>query len=212
MLIKAESIREAYYPEWISNMVLVKKANIKWRVYTDVTHLNRVCPKDSFPLHRIYQLVDVTVGHELLSFMDAYSGHNQIIMAPKDEENASFITNQGLYCYKIIPFELKNARTTYQRLVNKMFAELLGKSMKVYVDAMLVKNLQVEQHIQHLEQTFLVLSKYKMRLNLAKYAFRVASGKFLEFMVHNRGIEANLEKIQSLLKMKSPVKVRDVQC
>ena len=126
--------------------------------------------------------------------MDLYSGYNQIRMAPEDKEKTNFITNQGLYCYKMMPFRLKNFGATYQRLVNKMFAELLGKSMKVYVDAMLVKNLQVEQHIQHLEQTVLVLSKYKMRLNLAKYAFVVASETFLRFMVHNQGIEATPEK------------------
>ena len=123
--------------------------------------------------------------------MDAYSGHNQIRMGPEDEENTAFITNQGLYCYKVMSFKLKNTGATYQRLVNKMFTELLGKLMEVYVDDMLVKSLQVEQHIQHLEQIFQVLSKYKTRLNPAKCAFRVASGKFMGFMVHNRGIEAN---------------------
>ena len=103
---------------------------------------------------RIDQLVDATAGHELLSFMDAYSGYNQIRMDPKDEEKTSFITNQGLYCYSVMPFRLKNAGVTYQRLVNEMFAKLLGKSMEVYVDNILVKSLRAEQYIQHLEETF----------------------------------------------------------
>ncbi|KAL5540819.1 hypothetical protein UlMin_043789 [Ulmus minor] len=101
--------------------------------------------------------------------------------------------------------------TTYQRLVNEMFAKLLGRSMEVYVDDMLVKSLQAEQHIQHLDETFQTLGRYKMKLNPAKCAFGVASGKFLGFMVHQRGIEANPEKIQALLDMTSPVKIRDVQ-
>ena len=90
-------------------MVLVKKSSGKWRVCTDFTDLNKACPKDSFPLPRIDQLVDATAGHELLSFMDTYSGYNQIRMDPKDEEKTSVITNQGLYCYNIMPFGLKNA-------------------------------------------------------------------------------------------------------
>ena len=92
-------------------------------------------------------------------------------------------------------FGLENAGATYQRLVNEMFAKLLGKSMEVYVDDMLVKSLQAEHHIQHLEETFQMLSKYKMKLNLAKCVFGVASGKFLGFMLHNRGIEVNPKKI-----------------
>ena len=132
-------------------------------------------------------------------------------MDPKDEEKTAFITNQGLYCYKVMPFGLNNARATYQRLENEIFAKLFGKSMEVYVDNMLVKSLQAKLHIKHLEETFQMLSWYKMKLNLTKCAFGVALGKFLGFMVHNRGIEANPEKIQALLDMKSPVKIKDVQ-
>ncbi|KAL5562369.1 hypothetical protein UlMin_032116 [Ulmus minor] len=113
-----------------SNVVLVKKANGNWRVCVDFTDLNRACPKDSFPLPRIDQLVDATAGHELLSFMDAYSGYNQIRMHEEDREHTAFLTNQGLYCYKVMPFGLKNAGATYQRLVNKMSKNQIGKTME----------------------------------------------------------------------------------
>ena len=106
----------------------------------DFTNLNKACPKYSFPLSRIDQLVDATIGHELLSFMDTYSGYNQILIYEPNEEHTSFITNRGLYYYKEIPFSLKNAGATYQRLVNGMFKNLMGKSMKVYMDDMLVKS------------------------------------------------------------------------
>lgn len=112
-LVNNGFVREAIYPKWISNPVLVKKHNGKWRVCIDFSNLNQACPKDSFPLPRIDQLVDATTGQELLSFMDAYSGYNQIPMHPSDEENTSFITDRGLYCYKVIPFGLKNAGATY---------------------------------------------------------------------------------------------------
>lgn len=87
----------------------------------DFTDLNKACPKDCFPLPRIDQLVDSTAGHEVLSFMDAFSGYNQIRMAEFDQEKTSFATDRGIYCYTVTPFGLKNAGATYQRLVNKMF-------------------------------------------------------------------------------------------
>ena len=137
-LLKAGFIKEVNYPDWISNVVLVKKANGKWRMCIDFKKQNKACPKDSYPLPRIDQLVDATSGHELLTFMDAFSGYNQIRMAPKDGEKTTFITNRGLYCYRVMPFDLKNAGATYQRLVNKIFKEQIGRNMEVYMDDMLV--------------------------------------------------------------------------
>ena len=120
-LLQAGAIREVEYPEWLANVVLVKKANGKWRLCIDFTDINKACPKDSFPLPRIDLIVDATAGHELPSFMDAFSGYNQISMDPSDQEKTSFVTAQGTYCYRVMPFGLKNAGATYQRLVNRMF-------------------------------------------------------------------------------------------
>ena len=120
-LLKAGFIRESRYPKWIANVFMVTKSNGKWRMCVDYTDLNRACPKDSFPLPKIDQLIDSTAGNKLLSFMDAFSGYNQIMMHPSDQDKISFITGQGLYCYKVMPFGLKNAGATYQRMVNKLF-------------------------------------------------------------------------------------------
>ncbi|KAL5571888.1 hypothetical protein UlMin_021485 [Ulmus minor] len=128
-----------------------------------------------------------------------------------DQEHTAFLTNQGLYCYKVMPFGLKNAGATYQRLVNKMFKDQIGKTMEVYVDDMLVKSLKTEEHIQNLRETFEILRRYKMKLNPSKCAFGVSSGKFLGFMVNHRGIEANPAKIQALLDMEPPRKIKEVQ-
>ena len=101
---------------------MVKKTNEKWRMCVDFMDLNRACPKDSYPLPQIDTLVDSIARHELLSFMDAFSGYNQIRMKEEDQEKTSFVTSQGIFCYKVMSFGLKNAGATYQRLMNKMFA------------------------------------------------------------------------------------------
>ncbi|KAI5352561.1 hypothetical protein L3X38_005452 [Prunus dulcis] len=115
----------------------------------------------------------------------------EIFMHPEDQAHTSFIMDRGLYCYKVMPFGLKNAGATYQRLVNHLFAPLIGNTMEVYVDDMLVKSRTADQHIPNLYAMFTILKQYKMRLNPTKCAFGVASGKFFGFMISQRGIEAN---------------------
>ena len=189
----------------------MKKANGKWRMCVDFMDLNRACSKDSFPLPRIDQLVDSTAGHKLLTFMDAFSGYNQIKMAEEDQEKTAFITSQGLYCYKVMYFGLKNARATYQKLVNKMFSKQIGRNMEVYVNDMLVKSKEELTHLDDLRETFATLKQYQMKLNPSKCVFGVALGKFLGFMVSQRGIEVNPEKVQAIINMASPKTIKEVQ-
>ena len=116
-----------------------------------------------------------------------------------DQEHTSFMTDHKLNCYKVMSFGLKNTGATYQRLVNMMFKQQIGKTMEVYVDDMLVKSKTAVDHIAHLSNTFVILRKYRMKLNLLKCVFGEASGKFLGFMVNHKGIEANPKKIQVLI-------------
>ncbi len=145
----------------------------------DFTDLNKACPKDSYPLPRIDQLVDSTAGHKLLSFMNAFSGYNQILMDEADQEKTVFITSRGLFCYKVMPFGLKNARAMYQWLVNKMFHNQIGRNVDVYMDDMLVKSVNDANHLDDLRETFDTLKKYNMKLNPIKRAFGVSFGMFL---------------------------------
>ena len=131
-------------------------------------------------------------------------------MYKPDEEHTSFIANRGLYYNKAMSFGLKNTRATCQRLMNGVFKGLIGKSMEVYVDDMLVKPKTTRDRIEHLNQMFNILRKYQMNLNPLKCAFGVRSGKFLGFMVYHRRIEANPEKINALLEMSSPKKPKEV--
>ena len=150
---------------------MVKKANGKWRICVNFTDLNNACSKDNFPLPRIDQLVDSTAGHKLLTFMDAFSGYNQIQMAEEDQEKTAFITSQGLYCYRVIPFGLKNVGATYRRLVNQMFSKQIGRNVEVYIDDMLVKSKEEESHLNDLRETFNTLRQYSMKLNPSKCTF-----------------------------------------
>ena len=132
-------------------------------------------------------------------------------MAEENQEKIVFITSQGLYCYKVMPFGLKNIGTTYQRLVNKMFSKQIGRNMEMYVDDMLVKSKEEFAYLDNLKETFTTLKQYQMKLNPSKCAFGVASGKFLGFMVFQKGIEANPEKVQAILNMALSKTVKEVQ-
>ena len=144
--------------------MVVPKKNGKMSVCINFTDLNKACPKNSFP--HIDRMVDGTTSRELLSFLDAFLGYNHILMRPDDEEKTSFISERGTYCYKQMPFGLKNARVTFQTLTNKMFSEMLGKTMEVYIDDILVKFMNAKDYIKHLEECFNVLPKNRMKLNL----------------------------------------------
>ena len=149
----------------------------------DFTDLNRACPKDNYPFPRIDTLVDSTTRHELLSFMDAFLAYNQIKMNEDDQEKTSFVTSQGLFCYKVMPFGLKNAGATYLRLMNKMFAYQIGRNVQVYFDDMLVKSWCENDHLNDLQETFDTLRSYNMKLNPSKCVFGVTAEKFLGVMV-----------------------------
>jgi ribonuclease HI len=190
---------------------VVKKKNGKWRVCIDFTDLNKACPKDPCPLPKIDQLVDATSGHQRMSFLDAFQGYHQIAMNPVDEEKTTFITPRGIFCYKVMPFGLKNAGATYQKMITKMFSSQLGKTVEVYIDDMVVKSVFAGNHLRDLRVVFNTLRRHHLKLNASKCAFGVGSGKFLGFMVTQRGIEANPDQISAILELRPPRTVREVQ-
>ena len=131
----------------------------------DFTNLNKACPKDSFPFPKIDQLVDATAGFERMSILDAYWRYNQIQMNKEDMIHTSFVTEKGIYCYKVMPFGLKNAGTTYQRLISKMFLRLMGVTVKAYIDDMVIKIRRARDHIQDTSEVFAILKTFRMKLN-----------------------------------------------
>ena len=205
-LKRAGAIKEVFYPEWLANTVVVKKKNGKWRVCVDFTDLNKACLKEPFPLLRIDQLVDAAVGHPRMSFLDAFQGYHQIPLALDDQEKTSFVTPIGNYHYKVMSFGLKNAGFTYQRMMTKMFEAQMGKNIEVYIDDMVVKSNIVSEHIGDLTNIFKILRGHKLRLNASKCSFGVGLGKFLGYMVTDRGI--GVKAINSLQPSRNPKEVQ----
>jgi len=210
-LLKAQFIREVKYSTWLANVVMVKKANGKWGMFTDDTILKKVCPKDVYPLPNIDKLMDGVSGFQLLSFLDTYSRYNQIRKHPLDEEKTAFITEDTNFCYRVMPSGLKNARATYKRIMDRVFKQQIGQNVKFYVDDMVVKSHSVAQHLIDLEEVFGEIHKYNMCLNPEKYTFGVGSGKFLGFMITHKGIKANLDKCTMILEMHNPTNVGEVE-
>ena len=132
-------------------------------------------------------------------------------MHPRDTEKTTFITPHGLFFYNVMPFGLKSVGETYQRLVTKMFRPILGKTMEVYIDDMLVKSKEHPNHAKHLQEVFELLRAYGMKLNPSKCAFGVNAGQFLGFMVTQRGIEANPAQLKAILESSAPTSRKGVQ-
>lgn len=177
----------------------------------DFTDLNKACPKDPYLLPQIDRLIDATSGFRLLSFMDAYSGYNQIQMDLADASKTAFMTDMNNYYYEVMPFGLKNARSTYQRLMDMVFSSHIGRNLEVYVDYMLVKTQEERRHVEDLRETFQSLRNFNMRLNPDKCTFRVQTDKFLNFMLTHRGKEDKQDKCQAITGMRSPTSVKEVQ-
>jgi hypothetical protein len=143
--------------------------------------------------------------------LDAYSGYNQIKLKKEDEEKTALITPYGVFCYQVMPFGLKNAGATYQRMMQNCLGSQIGCNIQVYIDDVVITTREEESLISDLAETFENLSRYKLKLNPIKCSFGVSAGQLLGFLVSARGIEVNAEKIQAILTMGKPTKLHDVQ-
>ena len=140
----------------------------------------------------------------MFSFIDGVFGYNQIKIAPEDMEKKTFITPWGTFCYKVMPFSLKNAGATYERVIVTLFNDMIHKEIEVYVDDMIAQSQTEEEHLDHLQKLFARLKEYKLRLNPSKCTFGVRSGKLLGFIVSNKGIEVDPAKVKAIQEMTAP--------
>ncbi|KAK5776518.1 hypothetical protein PVK06_044477 [Gossypium arboreum] len=199
------------YSEWVANIVPVSKKDGKVRMFVDYRDLNKVSPKDNFSLPHIDTLVDNTVGYSLFSFMDGFSGYNQIKMHLEDMNKTTFVTMWGTFCYKVMPFGLKNAGATYQRAMVTLFHDMIHKEIEVYVDDIIAKSRTKEEYVQVLRKLFLRLRKFQLKLNPAKCTFGARSGKLLGFVVSEKGIEIDPDKVKSIQELPPPRTQKEVQ-
>jgi hypothetical protein len=204
-LLEAKFIREIKEATWLSPPVMVEKKDTKiYRMCIDFTALNKHCPKDYFPLPRIDQIIDSTAGCERLSFLDAYSGYNQIRLKVEDEDKTAFIIPHGVYCYMTMPFGLKNAGATYQRCMQACLKEQIGHNIEVYVDDIVIKTAKADTLLEDLRETFANLDRCSIKLNPKKCSFGVPTGQLLGYLISERGIEGNPEKIRAIISMQPP--------
>ncbi|GJR74687.1 reverse transcriptase domain-containing protein [Tanacetum coccineum] len=193
---------EVHYHDWLSNPVMVKKHDDSWRMCVDFKDLNKACPKDGYPLPEIDWKVESLCGLPFTCFLDADKGYHQIQMAKEDKEKTAFITSQGIFCYTKMPFGLRNAGATYQRLVDKAFHKQVGRNLEVYVDDLVIKSHTEEKIARDIEETFKTLREIYMKLNPKKCTFRVEEGMFLGYKVNYKGLKVCPDKVDDVLMEK----------
>ncbi|KAK1605495.1 hypothetical protein QYE76_029168 [Lolium multiflorum] len=213
-MLDAGFIRPCRYAEWISNVVPVEKKDGRWRVAIDFRNLNSATPKDEYPMPVAETLINAAAGHKILSFMDGNAGYNQIFMAPEDIHKTAFRVpgSVGLFEYVVMTFGLKNAGATYQRAMNYIFHDLIGKLVEIYIDDVVVKSVATDGHLEDLRRVLDRTRKFGLRMNPKKCAFGVTAGQFLGFLVHERGIEIGLKSQEAVRTMKPPTTKKELQC
>ncbi|XP_071739859.1 uncharacterized protein [Rutidosis leptorrhynchoides] len=210
-LVEARILREVKYQTWVANPVMVRKPDNSWRMCVDFTDINKACSKVNYPLPEIDWKVESINGYQFKSFLDASKGYHQIPMAMRDQDKTAFHTPDGIFCYIMMPFGLKNAGATYQRLIDKTFKDQIGRNVEAYVDDIVIKSHTEDSMLRDTLETFESLRKVNMKLNPKKCTFGVEEGKFLGYVVTKRGIKANPKKIQAIEDMVSPKTKKEVQ-
>ena len=209
-LLNAGFIFPVPLTEWVSNPVPVDKKQGTIRVCIDFRDLNKACPKDNYPTPFIDQIIDECAGNEIFSFMDGFSGYNQITIHPEDQHKTAFICPWGTFAYKKMPFGLKNAGATFQQAMSYAFHDI-KKIIEAYLDDLAAHSRKRMDHRGHLRQIFERCRFYKIRLNPNKCVFRVTSGQMLGFIVSREGIRVDPFKVEAILRLPPPSSIRWIQ-
>ncbi|GKV24416.1 hypothetical protein SLEP1_g34030 [Rubroshorea leprosula] len=212
-LVKAGFIRTCRYVERLSNAVHVLKKNEQLRVCVDFRNLNLVTPKDEYLMPIADLLVDEVARHKILSFMDDHSGYNQIFIADTDVPKTTFQCPGavGTFEWVVMPFGLKNVGAIYQRAMNAIFHDMIGKFMKIYINDVVVKSHGEEDHLVHLRKSFEWMRQHCLKMNPLKCAFGVFAGNFLGYLVHERGLEVDKNKARAMIEAKPPQNKKELQ-
>ncbi|KAI5323274.1 hypothetical protein L3X38_032346 [Prunus dulcis] len=213
-LLKAGFIRPAIYADWLANIVpVLKRKTGAVRICVDYRNLNEASPKDEYPMPMADMLIDGAAHNQMLSFMDGNAGYNQIMMAEQDIHKTAFMCpgHIGAFEYTVMPFGLRNAGATYQRAMNSVFHDMIGHSLEVYIDDVVIKSPEEGNHISSLRKAFLRMRQHKLKMNPKKCVFGVQAGNFLGFLVHQRGIEIDKNKAKSIMEALPPRNKKELQ-
>ena len=209
-LIDADFIYEIEHTPWVSPIVIVRKKNGKLRVCVDLKKLNAATVRDHYPLPNMDQLLERVAGKEAYSFLDGFSGYNQILIDPADQYKTAFATPWGTFAFKVMPFGLTNAPSTFQRLMATAFRSLLGQFLEVYLDDLCV-NSTWDEHLIRLEEVFKICRRYQISLNPLKCQFWVKHGVILGHIISKNGIATDTSKIKLILELPPPTTKKEVQ-
>jgi hypothetical protein len=210
-LLDARIIREVQYSVWVVNVVMVPKKNGIMRMCIDFTELNKVCPKDPYPLPRIDIIIDQAAGCEMLSLLDCFFGYHQVWMRREDEAKTGFTPPFDIFCFVRMPEGLRNARPTFNRMIKLILGIQLGRNALAYVDDIVIMSEKEADHITDLTETFDNMRHNGLKLNPEKCIFGIRKGQLLGCMVSKRGIQANPQKIEALRRMQPPSSRKEVQ-
>jgi hypothetical protein len=179
----------------------------------DFRNLNRATPKDEYRMPVAEMLINAAAGNKILSFMDGNAGYNQIFLSPEDIHKTAFrvLGVVGLFEYMVMTFGLKNASAMYQRAMNYIYHDLIGKLVEIYIDDIVVKSISTGGHLGDLRQVFEQTRRFGLKMNPKKCTFGVSAGQFLGFLVHERGIEIGLNSQEAVRTMVSPTMKRELQ-
>jgi hypothetical protein len=191
--------------------MMVRKKNGKWRICTNFTDLNKCCPKDDFPLTRIYKIIDFTIGCEIMALLDYFSGYHQIWLHKEDEEKTNLITPFSTFCYLRMPEGLCNTGPTFYIMMKAALKDQVGRNVLSYVDDIIIVSKKNDAYISDLAETFTNIREANLKFNPKKCIFGITKGNVLGCLVSTKDIEANPEKIRAVIQMQPPRSRNDVQ-
>ena len=209
-MLKANRIRESYSP-WASPVTLAKKKNNSYRFCIDYRKVNAVTKSDAYPLPRIDELLERYQTAKWFTSMDLASGFHQVEMEESDKEKTAFICSEGLYEFNVMPFGLKNAPGTFQRMMDKILKEYIGDFVEIYVDDIMIYSRNLEEHIQHIEKVLQKLREYNLVIKLKKCKFCQNKIEFLGHEIGEKGLKPNAKKIEAIDRIKEPETITEVR-
>jgi hypothetical protein len=209
-MIKIRRIRESRSP-WASPVTLAKKKTGNYRFCIDYRKLNKVTKTDAYPLPRIDELLERYQTAKWFTSLDLAAGFHQVEMAEEDKEKTAFICSEGLYEFNVMPFGLKNAPGTFQRLMDEVLREYRGEFAEVYVDDIMIYSRTLEEHLVHIEKVLHKLREYNLVVKLKKSEFCKNKIDFLGHEIGIEGIKPNAKKIEAITKIAEPTTVTEVR-